>query len=669
MSVEEINATTIIPIKIIDDMIDPEESVVPISRIVPADIRQLTIKNLDTGEEFIIGENDPDFEFDTFEIGKKKEDKNVIFKQEDAKDELVDNPLDNHERQERNQSWFTLFLNYIYTLSLTSRMRKKSDEQSSKTNKIVINNNNNEIESENEARKTPFTKLSSFKFRKELGRGAFGRVLLAEAKTDGKLYALKIISKKNMRNSDKRQAKTERDILLAMSQTDPHPFTTGLRFAFQSENNLYLGMDYLPGGNLKELIKRFGSLSEDWVRLYAAELTLAITHLHSLNVLYRDIKPHNVMIDAHGHIILIDFGLSKQDISSPRGAMSLVGTPDYSAPEVLKTGVYQIEQTNRKKYSSKDRTKVKPIKRSPNDADKASPTPHAITSAMNANGSNDDRNIPSNVGYGKAADWWSLGVMMYEMLAGTPPFRGSDLRQTYQKVLFSDVEFKPEEKFSVQSRLLIAGLLKKDPSHRYGAWNNPPIDIMEHSFFHNVEWDAIYERRFDGPWKPEPISFRKKRPSNKVTKESTVDINIQNSVNTVSTKKDDIVDNNDIVVRDITDETNISHNENESTLPITISSTAKAILETPQKLNNNYNYSIAQDMSNENDGELDERPSELLQLRDSIIAFSKSHQVNRIPDWSFFDENILMDASNHTSSKVNETTPSKNLLDDISNEC
>ena len=90
--------------------------------------------------------------------------------------------------------------------------------------------------------KTPFTKLSSFKFHKELGKGAFGRVLLAEAKTDGNLYALKIISKKDMRSSDKRQAKAERDILLSMSHTHSHPFTTGLKFAFQSAHNLYLGM-------------------------------------------------------------------------------------------------------------------------------------------------------------------------------------------------------------------------------------------------------------------------------------------------------------------------------------------------------------------------------------------------------------------------------------------
>lgn len=135
---------------------------------------------------------------------------------------------------------------------------------------------------------------------------------------------------------------------------------------------------------------------------------LAISHLHSLNVLYRDIKPHNVMIDARGHLVLIDFGLSKQEISHPRGALSLVGTPDYSAPEVLKTGVQQIEANNREKASANGGRKKKIPK------------------------SSQQSKLPM-IGYGKAADWWSLGIMTYEMLSGTPTFRGADLRQTYQK--------------------------------------------------------------------------------------------------------------------------------------------------------------------------------------------------------------------------------------------
>ena len=363
----------------------------------------------------LLGENDPDFEWDTFEIGERRTEERL-----------------SHESQKA--TWLSYFYSIFYN--------QKDDNGSEKNSK-----------SPKRAR-TPFTKLSSFKMRRELGRGAFGRVLLAEAKIDNKLYALKIISKQSIRtNADKTQAKAERDILHAMSYSNPHPFTSGLKFAFQSENNLYLGMDFLPGGNLRELIKRHKVLPEKWVQFYSSELVLALAHLHSINVLYRDIKPHNVMIDGRGHVIIIDFGLSKWDRENYKNkdrAMSLVGTPDYSAPEVLRTGVYQIE----KKRQSSDY--------------------NAKTGYRNKRSKEPD---DENYGYGKAADWWSLGIMIYEMLSGTPAFRGADLRQTYQKVLFSELEFKPVDLFSDSAKALLIGLLDRIPETRLGSGKNSPQDI------------------------------------------------------------------------------------------------------------------------------------------------------------------------------------------------
>lgn len=218
----------------------------------------LTIKNLDTGEQYVIGENDPDFDFDTFELRKGVEATPIVATAQQQKEmaDAVDGttPAPTAEgypcppaKAERKSFWLH-FLNVIYG----SKSSKKKEEQAKLGNDYSVVSKP----------KTPFTKLSNFKFRKELGRGAFGRVLLAESKADGKLFALKIITKKNMRTSDKRQAKAERDILHAMTLKAPHPFTSGLKFAFQSENNLYLGMDYIPGGNLRELIKKFKFLPE-----------------------------------------------------------------------------------------------------------------------------------------------------------------------------------------------------------------------------------------------------------------------------------------------------------------------------------------------------------------------------------------------------------------------
>jgi len=173
----------------------------------------MTITDLDTGEEYLIGESDPDFEYDTFELRGLE-----------AKPAPASTPIAAVEAR-RGLGWMEAIWG-----SLGGILSSSSCTETTVSNSAVASPT---IYATSSVR-TSFTKLSSFKFRKELGRGAFGRVLLAEAKTDGSLYALKIISKKNMRSSDRRQAKAERDILHAMGHTAPHPFTTGLKFAFQS---------------------------------------------------------------------------------------------------------------------------------------------------------------------------------------------------------------------------------------------------------------------------------------------------------------------------------------------------------------------------------------------------------------------------------------------------
>lgn len=186
-----------------------------LSTVPPSDVRQLTIKNLDTGEEFVIGENDPDFDFDTFELGKGPHYENVDLGVENEGNGPKDTnpaPTDQNQSETRRLSWWDNLILYLFS---NQRKYSKESEQNPRMSRKSSISKNDGNQSSKES-KTPFTKLSSFKFRKELGKGAFGRVLLAEAKTDGQLYALKIISKRNMRSSDKRQAKAERDILVRL---------------------------------------------------------------------------------------------------------------------------------------------------------------------------------------------------------------------------------------------------------------------------------------------------------------------------------------------------------------------------------------------------------------------------------------------------------------------
>lgn len=202
--------------------------------------------------------------------------------------------------------------------------------------------------------------IHDFEMLSVLGKGSFGAVMLVRFKKDGRVFALKIIKKTNMDRTDIMNAMEERQIL----QRIHHPYICSLVFAFQTNERLYLGMKYYAAGDLFYHLNMKGKIDLRDVRLYAAELVLAISYLHELNILYRDLKPSNVMIDDEGHIGVVDFGLSKQHIyGSSYGVKTLSGTAEYVAPEAL---------------------------------------------AQNTDGS---RN------YGKAYDWWSLGVVIVRVCA------------------------------------------------------------------------------------------------------------------------------------------------------------------------------------------------------------------------------------------------------------
>jgi tRNA A-37 threonylcarbamoyl transferase component Bud32 len=209
--------------------------------------------------------------------------------------------------------------------------------------------------------------IQDFEMLSVLGKGSFGAVMLVRFKKDGRVFALKIIKKTNMDRSEIINAMEERQIL----QRIHHPYICSLVFAFQTNERLYLGMKYYAAGDLFYHLNMKGKIDLRDARLYGAELVLAISYLHELNILYRDLKPSNVMIDDEGHIGVVDFGLSKQHIyGSSYGVKTLSGTAEYVAPEAL---------------------------------------------AQNSDGS---RN------YGKAYDWWSLGIVIVSVAECVCIFRG-----------------------------------------------------------------------------------------------------------------------------------------------------------------------------------------------------------------------------------------------------
>lgn len=282
-------------------------------------------------------------------------------------------------------------------------------------------------------------RLDSFKLLKVIGKGSFGKVFLVKENKSGELYALKVLRKDNIiKRNQIEHTKTERSVLGYVR----HPFIVGMNMAFQSKDKLYFVLDYCAGGELFFHLGKVGRFPEPRARFYAAEIVLALSYVHSLDIVYRDLKPENVLLDDRGHVRLTDFGLSKEGISnSSSGAHSFCGTPEYLAPEIL----------NRQ-------------------------------------------------GHGCAVDWWSLGALLYEMLTGLPPFYCQDRERLFEKIRKSELTYPSTVSPSAKS--LLQGLLRKDPNRRLGSGPGDAEEIKRHEFFHPISWEKLFRGDIPPPWVP-----------------------------------------------------------------------------------------------------------------------------------------------------------------------
>jgi len=249
----------------------------------------------------------------------------------------------------------------------------------------------------------PTMSMDSFNIISTIGKGFYGKVILAQKKDTGELYAIKTVHKKRLVQSGKvHTIMTERNILRSSS----HPFVITLHFAFQTLSKFYLVLEYVNGGDLFHHMAQDDFFSLDDIRLYTAEIASALHYIHSLGVVYRDLKPENVLLDSLGHIKLTDFGLSKE-LGNQELTTTFCGTNDYLAPEVIK-----------------------------------------------------------REGYGIMVDWWALGILLYEMVFQATPFFHENASRMYNRILTEDPVFPFEPDSDVSS--LIKGLLEKKPAKRFG---------------------------------------------------------------------------------------------------------------------------------------------------------------------------------------------------------
>ena len=217
-----------------------------------------------------------------------------------------------------------------------------------------------------------------------------------------------------------------------------HPFVVDLFATFQDSLNVYMLMSYVPGGELFTHLRRAQRFTPDVTRFYLATIILALRYLHSFNIIYRDLKPENLLLDSRGYLRLTDFGFAK--IVDDR-TWTLCGTPEYLAPEIIQSD-----------------------------------------------------------GHGKAADWWALGVLIFEMIAGYPPFYGDTPVKVYEKILAGRLEFPPS--FKDESTDLVRRLLNPDPALRLGGSRAGSVEVRNHPWFAGIDWVAVYKRAYMAPVQP-----------------------------------------------------------------------------------------------------------------------------------------------------------------------
>lgn len=282
-------------------------------------------------------------------------------------------------------------------------------------------------------------RLSDFIIQRTLGTGSFGRVHLARSKHNLRFYAIKVLNKERIVKM-KQIEHTNNEMM--MLESVQHPFIINLWGSFQDTGNLYMVMDFVPGGELFTLLRRSNRFPDPVAKFYSAEVALALNYLHSLDIVYRDLKPENILLNADGHIKIADFGFAKACATT---TWTLCGTPDYLAPEIV----------NQSRYN-------------------------------------------------KSVDWYALGVLIFEMLSGLPPYHQAEPNHIalYEKIMQGPRFIRWPAAFNENATDLIYKLMECDPSRRYGNLRHGAGDVFAHPWFREVDWDRLASREITAPYLP-----------------------------------------------------------------------------------------------------------------------------------------------------------------------
>ncbi|XP_029621094.1 protein kinase C epsilon type-like [Salvelinus fontinalis] len=328
-------------------------------------------------------------------------------------------------------------------LSFEQRGQEHKSASSSSSSRVGVGSEGGEARENGELKiiQTKRMTLQDFLFIKVLGKGSFGKVMLAELKGTDEVYAVKVLKKDVILQDDDVDCTLTEKRILALARK--HPYLTQLFCCFQTKDRLFFVMEYVNGGDLMFQIQRSRKFDEARSRFYAAEVTSALMFLHQHGVIYRDLKLDNILLDAHGHCKLADFGMCKEGILNGVTTTTFCGTPDYIAPEILQ----ELE-------------------------------------------------------YGPSVDWWALGVLMYEMMAGQPPFEADNEDDLFESILHDDVLYPVW--LSKEAVSILKAFMTKSPNKRLGCVITQGLEeaIKVHPFFKEIDWVLLEQKRVKPPFKP-----------------------------------------------------------------------------------------------------------------------------------------------------------------------
>ncbi|KAI8967543.1 kinase-like domain-containing protein [Mycotypha africana] len=327
--------------------------------------------------------------------------------------------------------------------SLQLQRKQQQCSSSSNENKSVIISTSSQSVNEGFLPKQHDPSIENFHFIKVIGRGCIGKVFLVRHKKTTRLYALKAINKLTVFEQEQlTHIKAEQQILADIALLN-HPFLIRLHYAFRDSNYLFLVLDYHVGGDLATQLRLHHKLDTKRCLFYTAEITLGLQQLHRMGILYRDLKPENILLTADGHIVLTDFGLSKQFSSADemQKTATFCGTAEYIAPEILDQLPYSYE-----------------------------------------------------------VDYWSLGTILYEMITGITPFWAENRDEMFRRIREDPLQFPAF--IDIETADFIARLLRREPKRRLGSGSDGPLQVRSDPYFYTIDWGLLYSKRIKPPYRP-----------------------------------------------------------------------------------------------------------------------------------------------------------------------